>query len=166
MLEFDSPQLKECVRTLRDVDFELAYLALLTLRGLKPLSRWEKALDDRALKFLNRMGLLTEQIRRSVKTGAEVTETVFSVSGGYIRIYRDRFADTPIDKSAGTTRLEGFLFGFPPCCVDRFVRQPYCKNDLDPQLQKILFHWSCPGCKITAAVLPAYQQIHQYVEKA
>jgi hypothetical protein len=164
VLDFDSPQLNKFLRALKEIDFELAYLALLTRRGLKPLSRWEKPVDEHVLTLLQQIGLLTKQIRRTVKTGAEVTETFFSLSPGYVQLYESRFANTPIDKSAATIRFEGFLFGFPPCCVDRFIRHPYTNNDLAPHLQKILFHWACPNCKITPALLPAYQQIHQYVE--
>jgi hypothetical protein len=165
-LDFDSPQLKSSVRGLKQIDFELAYLALLTRQGLKPLSRWEKPLNDRSLQLLRKIGLITGQIRRTVKTGKEVTETIFGLSRGYIQLYQQRFADTPVDKSAATVRFEGFLFGFPPCCVDEFIRHPYIKNALDPQLQKILFHWACTNCKITPTLLPAYQEIHQYVEDA
>ena len=164
-MELDSPKIKTCIKQLKQIDFELAYLALLTREGLKPLSRWEKPLDDHGLKLLQRLGLLTSQIRRTVKTGKVVTETIFSASPGYIQLYEKRFGDIPIDKSAATVRFEGFLFGFPPCCVDQYIRHPYIKNDLDPQLQKILFHWACKDCKITPALLPGYRRVHEYLEK-
>jgi len=165
-LDFDSHQIKQYVKALKEIDFELAYLALLTRRGLKPLSRWEKPLDDHGLEALQRIALLTKQIQRTVKTGKEVTETIFSLSPAYIQLYQQRFADTPIDKSPAAIRFEGFLFGFPPCCVDQFIRHPYIKNDLDPQDQKILFHWACKDCKITPTLLPAYRQIHDYVQNS
>ncbi len=164
-LDFHSQELKQCVKALEKIDIELAYLAVLTREGLKPLSRWEKPLDDHGLGLLQRMGLLTKQIRRTVKTGKVVSETIFSVSAGYIQLYEKRFADKPIDKSAQTQRFEGFLFGFPPCCVDEYIRHPYIKNTLAPQQQKILFHWACKDCKITPTLLPAYRRIHEYVEK-
>jgi len=164
-LDFHSHELKPCIKALKQIDFELAYLALLTCEGLKPLSRWEKPLDDHGMGFLQQMGLLTKQIRRTVKTGKEVVETIFSVSAGYIQLYEKRFADKPIDKSARTQRFEGFLFGFPPCCVDEYIRHPYIKNALPPEQQKILFHWACKDCKITPALLPAYRRVHEYVEK-
>jgi len=163
-LDLDSHEIKQGIKALKEIDFELAYLALLTCQGLKPLSRWEKALDGDALGVLGQMGLRAKQVRRTVKTGAEVTETIFSPSPAYIQLYCDRFADTPIDKSAPTIRFEGFLFGFPPCCVDQYIRHPYIKNDLDPHQQKILFHWACPNCKITPTLLPAYRRIHNYTE--
>ncbi|MBA7487063.1 hypothetical protein ES707_22625 [subsurface metagenome] len=164
-LDFHSQELKQCVKALEKIDIELAYLAVLTREGLKPLSRWEKPLDDHGLGLLQRMGLLTKQIRRTVKTGKVVSETIFSVSAGYIQLYEKRFADKPIDKSAQTQRFEGFLFGFPPCCVDEYIRHPYIKNTLAPQQQKILFHWACKDCKITPTLLPGYRRIHEYVEK-
>lgn len=164
-LDFDSQELKQCVRKLKEIDFELAYLALLTCQGLKPSSRWEKSLDDHGLELLQQMGLLTKQIQRTVKTGKLVSETIFSISPGYIQLYEKQFAGKPIDKSAATVRFEGFLFGFPPCCVDEYIRHPYIKNALPPQQQKILFHWACKDCKITPTFLSEYRRIHEYVEK-
>jgi len=164
-LDFDSQEIKTTVRELKAIDTELAYLALLTCEGVKPLSRWEKPLDGRGLGLLQRLGLLTKQIRRTVKTSRVVTETIFSISPAYIRLYEERFDDTPIDKSPQRQRLEGFLFGFPPCCVDEYVRHPYTKNNLTTEQQKILFHWACKECKITPLLLSDYVSIHGYVEE-
>jgi len=148
---------------LKETDFELAYLAVLTRCGIKPLSRWEKPLDGRELLLLSGLGLLTRQLRRTVKTGREVVETIFSVSSGYLDAYERRFAGTPVSKSAAAVRFEGFLFGFPPCCVDSYIRHPYTRNDLDREQQKILFHWACKGCKITPYLWPAYKAVHDWL---
>ncbi len=164
-MDLESKELRRCVGQLKEIDFELAYLALLTCQGLKPLSRWEKPLDGHGLELLQQAGLLTKQIRRTVKTGKSVVETIFSITPGYIQSYEKQFAGKPIDKSAATVRFEGFLFGFPPCCVDEYIRHPYIKNAFPPEHQKILFHWACKDCKITAALLPGYRRIHEYVEK-
>ena len=110
-MDSHSQELIQSVKALKEIDFELAYLALLTCEGLKPLSRWEKSLDDHGLKLLQRMGLLTKQILRTVETGKEIVETIFSRLPGYIQLYEQRFANTPINKSAQTQRFEGFLFG-------------------------------------------------------
>jgi hypothetical protein len=159
----DSQELKRCIKSLKETEFELAYLALLTREGLKPLSRWEKPLEDNELELLQRIGLLTKQIRRTVKTGKEVIETIFSTSAAYIQLYEKRFANTPIDKSAQTQHVEGFLFGFPPCCVDQYIRHPYIKNTLTRQQQEILFHWACKDCKITPMLLPAYEDVYNFL---
>jgi len=159
-LDSDSSEIKECVRALKEIDFELAYLALLTYEGLKPLSRWEKPLDDHGLKLLRKTGLFTKQIKRTVKTGKEVVETIFSRSPAYIQLYEQHFGNRPIDKSAETLRFEGFLFGYPPCCVNQYIRQPYAPNNLDAEDQKILFHWACKNCKITPALLAAYKNVY------
>jgi hypothetical protein len=163
-LDFDSQELKQHIKVLKEIDIELAYLALLTCEGLKPLSRWEKPLDDNGLGLLQQIGLLTKQIQRTVKTGKEVLEIIFSVSAGYIQLYEKMFAGMPIDKSAQTQRFEGFLFGFPPCCVDEYIRHPYVKNNLNPEDQKILFHWACKDCKITPVLLPAYKSVHNFLK--
>jgi len=159
-LDFESSEVKICVRALKENDFELAYLALLTCEGLKPLSRWEKTLADDGLKLLRQMGLLTKQIRRTVKTGKEVIETIFSKLPAYLGLYEQRFGNRPIDKSAQTQRFEGFLFGYPPCCVNQYIRRPYAANNLAVQEQKILFHWACRNCKITPALLTACKNVY------
>ncbi len=40
------PAVRENIQVLKTIDFELAYLALLTRYGIKPMSRWEKPLDE------------------------------------------------------------------------------------------------------------------------
>jgi hypothetical protein len=80
------------------------------------------------LKFGVGKLLLTKQIRRTVKTGRVVTETIFSVSAAYVELYERRFGHTAIDKSVPTQRFEGFLFGFAPCCVDEYIRHHYTKT--------------------------------------
>ena len=159
-LDFNVPEVKRVILSLKEIDLELAYLVLLTCEGIKPLSRWEKPLDDSSLALLQQMGLLTNQIKRTVKTGAEVIETIFSRTPGYIQLYEQRFANTPIDKSAQTQRFEGYLFGYPPCCMEQYIRQPYTPNNLPPEDQKILFHWACKDCKITPLLLPAYKSVY------
>jgi len=160
----DSPEFQRSVRALKEIDFELAYLAVLTREGLKPLSRWEKSLTGDDLELLQRTGLITKQVRRTVKTGKEIVETIFSRTPACIQLYEQTFGNTPIDKSAKTQRFEGFLFGYPPCCVNRYIRKPYTPNNLPEQEQKILFHWACRDCKVTPALQPAYKNAHDLLE--
>ena len=160
-----SPEFKKALRALKEIDFELAYLAALTREGLKPLSRWEKSLADSDLELLRAINLLTSQVKRTVKTGKELVETIFSRTPMYIRLYERAFTNKPIDKSAGTQRLEGFLFGYPPCCVDSYIHKPYAPNNLNEQQQKILFHWACRGCEITPLLLPAYKNIFDWLDR-
>ncbi len=159
-LDFESSEIKSSVRALKGIDFELAYLALLTCEGIKPLSRWEKPLTDDGLELLRQTGLLTKQIRRTVETGKEVIETIFSQLPAYLGLYEQRFGNRPIDKSAQTLQFEGFLFGYPPCCVKEYIRKPYAPNNLGAEEQKILFHWACRDCKITPVLLDAYKSIY------
>ena len=159
-MDIESQQAKRSLKALKQIDPELAYLAALTSLGLKPLSRWERPVTDHTIALLGQMDLLVEQVRRTVKTGKEVIETVFSLAPGYIQSYKHRFDNAPIDKSADTQRFEGFLFGYPPCCIEQYIRRPYTPNNLPPEDQKILFHWSCPDCKITPTLLPAYKTVH------
>ena len=155
---------REYLEGLKAVDFELAYLALLTREGLKPMSRWEKPLGDYELLLLGRTGLVIRQVPRTVKTGKQVIETVFGISSPWIQVYEQRFAGQPIDKSPETVRLEGFLFGYPPCCVERYAHHPYAPNDLPDEDRKIIFHWPCKDCRITPLLMPAYGQVCGAVE--
>lgn len=161
----DSPEFQGILRALKEIDFELAYLAILTHTGLKPLSRWEKSLADSGLELLQLTGLLTKQIRRTVKTGKEVIETIFSRAPVYIQLYEQAFGNTPIDKSARTQLFEGFLFGYPSCCVNHYICKPYAPNNLTDQQRKILFHWACRDCKVTPLLLPAYKNIYDLLDR-
>lgn len=159
------PSTRECLCALRAIDFELAYLALLTREGFKPLSRWEKPLGGHGLEMIGRMGLMTRQVRRTVETGAHVVETIFAATPAWLLIYEQHFAGRPIDKSAATVRLEGFLFGYPPCCIERYVKQPYAPNDVPDESRRFLFHWPCPQCRLTPLLLPACQRLYTVIER-
>jgi hypothetical protein len=163
--------------TLKEIDFELAYLASLTYEGLKPLSRWEKPLDQNGIELLRGIDMVTKQIRRKVKTGLpprlssrdetagnEVIETIFSRSPAYIGLYEQHFVNTPVDKSAKTQRIEGFLFGYPPCCVEQYIKKPYAPNNLTKRQQKILFHWACNNCAVTPLLLQAYEKVYNMLD--
>jgi hypothetical protein len=165
------------LRALKEIDFELASLASLTCEGLKPLSRWEKPLDENGIELLRRMDLVTKQIRRKVKTGLpprlssrdeaagdEIIETIFSRSPVYIDLYEKRFADAPVEKSAEIQRIEGFLFGYPPCCVEQYIIKPYAPNNFTDYQRKILFHWACNNCSVTPLLLQAYEEVYNMLD--
>ena len=160
-LDFDLQKTQDDLLVLKKNDFELSFLALLTCEGLKPLSRWEKPLADDEFVSLQQIGLHTKKISRTVKTGKIVSETIFSLSPGYIKLYEQRFGDTPIDKTAETQRFEGFLFGYPPCCIEQYIRKPYAANNLEEKDQKILFHWACKNCKVTPFLLDSYRSLYR-----
>jgi hypothetical protein len=161
---FDPSEYHACLRALIQIDFELAYLSLLTNKGLKPLSRWEKPLDEHGLGLLHEMDLLAKQVQRTVQTGEKVIETIFSRTPAYVGLYEESFKETRINKSVRTQRLEGFLFGYPPCCVDQYVHKPYAPNNLTKQDQEILFHWACRDCIITPVLLKAYKNVYDWLE--
>jgi hypothetical protein len=158
------PLWNDPLRELKQIDEQLAFLVLLTLEGIKPLSRWEKTLTTEQMELLKRYGLHVTQIRRTVLTGREVIETVFSKTQGYIEVYKARWDGSPIDKSPETVRFEGFLFGYPPCCVEAYIQNTYAPNTTNPEQQKHLFHWTCKNCKITPLMLPMYQRIYTFIE--
>ena len=106
------------------------------------------------------MGLLTRQVRRTVRTGEVVIETIFSRTPAYIQLYERSFSETPIDKSARTQRIEGFLFGYPACCIEQYICKSYAPNNLTDEEQKVLFHWACRDCEVTPVLLDAYKSIY------
>ncbi len=162
--DIDISGIEDSLAALKQIDFELAYLALLTRKGLKPLSRWEKPLENKELELLDVMNLLTKRIARIVKTGREVHENIFSLSSAYLELYAKRFENKPVEKSPETQRFEGFLFGYPPCCIEQYILKPYAVNNLDEKDQKILFHWACNNCKITPFLLDSHKKIFDLLE--
>jgi hypothetical protein len=147
-------------RYLSQLDFELAYLALLTRYGLKRLSRWEPDIAPHHIDILRDFGLEVAIVRRRLLFGRKTRETVFSTGKRWTDLYRTRFEMTRIRESPEQTRLRGFLFGYPSCCVEAFIQKPYSKNHLPPRDQRILFHWACSGCKVTPGLLKEYRSIY------
>ena len=146
---------------LRKLDFELAYLSLLTQAGIKPLSRWEKSLASRRLQILKEIGLKTAIVQREVTSGLRIEEVIFSTFDNPIDTYLRHFENTPVNRSPHAQRIEGILFGYPSCCVDHFIKKGYAINSLSPEDQKILFHWACPGCEVTPHLLPRYREVYE-----
>jgi hypothetical protein len=154
------PAEKRWLERLREHDLQLAFLALLTLKGVKPTSRWERALGEAEREALRGLGLTVRAVQRHTLEGGEVVETLFSTDPDRLEEYAARFEGRPLDKSQPTRRFEGNAFGYPSCCVEAFVRAPYQPNDLAREDQELLFHWACPGCRETPDLLPLYRELH------
>ena len=140
------------------LDPETAYLTSLTRSGLKPLSRKEKPLDSEARRAVKRLGLNVETIERRTRLGRRVHETVFAKKSRYVDLYRRRYHKTKLSDNPRDVKFQGRLFGYPSCCVESFVQQPYALNGLDPRDQGILFHWACPQCKVTPGLVNEYRR--------
>ena len=65
-------------RDLSRLEFQLAYLVMLTRRGLKPLSRWEGCLDDEAVELIRSSGLVLDTVTRRTRLGRKSVETIFA----------------------------------------------------------------------------------------
>jgi hypothetical protein len=140
--------------------FELAYLALLTSYRIKPLSRWEKPLSPETIEILDSLGLEVAGIDRHALFGRRLPRTVFSAHPRYVGAYRKRFAGKRLRPSPRVTKLEGWFFGYPSCCVRQFIEKPYSPNGLRREDQSILFHWACPDCASTASLLGEYRRVY------
>jgi hypothetical protein len=144
-------------------DFEFFYLVELTRQKIKPLSRWEKPVDKSILHWLQRQGLYVECVPRKTLSGKRIFETVFSISRRYTDLYQHKFYNAPLNKNPHIQSLEGFLFGYPSCCVQQFIHRPYQPNLLSREQQSILFHWACPNCRVTPELIPYYQSIYDRI---
>ena len=151
---------------LRQLDFDLAYLALLTQRGIKPLSRWEAPGDPHSEELLSALGLRHRRIDRMARNGKEVAELVFSTSRRLIDEYAFWFDGKQLGQPPGGARAEGSLFGYPDCCVESFVARGYARNRLSRSDQRILFHWACPDCRVSPGLVPVYRQVYDECRRA
>ncbi len=151
---------------LTKLDFQLAYLAMLTKEQIKPLSRWEKGIliSSRDFYILRRYGLKVENVKRKLLNGNYTYETIFSTKSRYLDSYLRNFANKPMATHKSDRIKEGFLFGYPYCCVKNFVENGYTKNPYIGKEQEILFHWVCPDCRNTPSLIPYYQKIHNECE--
>jgi hypothetical protein len=147
-------------RYLSRLGFDLAYLTLLTRYNIKRLSRWEGKLSSEKTAILRDSGLEVTGVRRKLRFGRKTDETVFALKSCWTEFYRSRFDMTRITESPEEVRLKGFLFGYPSCCIEAFIQKPYARNDLRSCDQKILFHWACPGCKVTPSLVRDYRAVY------
>ncbi len=148
------------MKPFKRLGFDLSYLALLTKRGVKPLSRWEEGISHKKVRALQYLGLKTGVVERKLLNGSTTDELIFSKSSNYLDFYTNRFDKTSIKKDYETKITEGFLFGYPGCCVRNFAENGYTENEYAGNGQEILFHWVCPDCRITPSLLPYYERIH------
>jgi hypothetical protein len=149
------------MKPLKKLGFEIGYLALLTRERIKPLSRWESHFSPGQVKALNKLGLRTGTAERKLANGKTLTELIFSRSSRYVDFYTRKFHGTTLFRDPLSVTTEGFLFGYPSCCVRSFVDNGYIGNDTVNADQKILFHWACPDCRVTPTLLPYYRRIHR-----
>jgi len=147
------------------MEFELIYLTELTKQKIKPLSRWEKPLSIKHQRWLKQHGLKTETVQRRTESGGKIIETIFSKSHRYLDYYRKHFEGKLLNKLPETQFMEGFLFGYPGCCVKQFILNPYAKNNVSQEDQQKLFHWACPDCRVTPELLPYYQKVYDDVRE-
>ena len=158
------PEEARLLEKLKEHDIQLAFLALLTIRRIKPASRWEKPLPPELAGALRDLGLAVLAIRRSTRSGRQVVETLFSLDAGRLEEYAARFDGRPLDKSRETRRFEGRFLGYPVCCIEAFIASPYTPNQLAEEDQAILFHWACPGCAETPGILEKYRALRDHLD--
>ena len=142
---------------LRNIEFDLLYLGLLTKAQIKPLSRWEGEFGGTEIRAMKSLGLKTESVERCLDSGRAHEELVFSRDKGLVGSYTRAFMKKPISHSREAATLEGRLFGFPDCCVRSFADLGHLPSGLSDADQQLLFHRACPDCETTRELLPAYR---------
>ena len=85
------------------------------------------------------------------------------MSSRYRDVYYNKFAHSYLLHSKEEQKLEGFLFGYPSCCVQQFLRKPYTDNGFNKNDQAKLFHWACPQCRVTTDLIPYYTYAYNKV---
>lgn len=131
---------------------EFLLLVDLTMAGLKPLSRWEA---EPPVPLPG--GLASATVPRTDRQGGEHHHLVFSRHQALLDLYAEAFAGRDLRVDATGARLEGMLFGYPPCCVEAWIRAPYAPNRLPPDEQALLFHWACPDCALSPLLVRRYR---------
>lgn len=149
----------------KKIDFQFIYLSLLTRERIKPLSRWEIKITSKELRLLKHFGLKAEIIPRKLMNGKTIYETIFSKSRRYLEYYENSFSNKPIDQKKKAMKTEGFLFGYPSCCVSNFIENGYTSNSFQGKEQDLLFHWVCPDCRITPSLIKYYKSIYDECEE-
>jgi len=144
---------------LHDRNFQLLYLALLTSHKAKPLSRWERSIGYKEKHLLEKFDLVAEPVTRFCENGKKIEEFIFSRSSRYLAIYIRYFDHKPLMITPEQRKVEGFLFGYPSCCVENFIHNGYTHNKYIDKEQKLLFHWICPDCRISPSLFPIYRSI-------
>jgi len=144
---------------LHDQRFQLLYLALLTTRRVKPLSRWEKPVGYKECETLKKFDLVVETVTRYCDNGEKIEELIFSKSSRYLTAYTRFFDNQSLRITSAQRKIEGFLFGYPSCCVENFINSGYTTNQYIDKEQNLLFHWICPHCRISPSLFHIYRSI-------
>jgi hypothetical protein len=147
------------------LETDALYLGLLTAWGVKPLSRLEYPVPPGVLRALEKLGLALGVVRRIARNGALCAHHVMSVDPGLIRRYLAEFDGTSLSRRAPlVVRAEARYFGYPPCCAESFIREPYAPNALPWADQRLLFHHACPACAETPGLVSLYRAAHAEAE--
>ena len=137
---------------------EAVCLGILTARRVKPLSRLEYPPEPQVLDILAALGLVTAFVIRYAQNGAQVSHTILSHDPSLIRQYTLEFDRTVIEgETPAVVRVEAGYFGYPACCAEAYISRPYSPNGLSGRDRALLFHYACPGCRETPALLPLYR---------
>jgi len=140
------------------LELEAIYLGLLSAWRIKLLSRVEYPLKADVLALLEALGLTVSPVLRVAENGTRVTHWTFGAEPRLVEQYRREYEGTAIaGQLPAVVRAEGRYFGYPPCCVEAFIREPYAPNGLTAEEQGLLFHYACPGCRETSRLIPLYQ---------
>lgn len=144
-----------------ELEADAIYLGVLTARSVKPLSRLEYPVKPDVLSVLRGLDLTAVPVTRVSQNGVRCTHRVIGRDGAVMRRYLAEFDGTVLrGRTASVVRAEARYFGYPSCCAEAFVREPYAPNGLPRHEQRLLFHHACPACEETLGLVPLYRAAH------
>jgi len=136
---------------------EAIYLGVLTSRRVKPLSRLEYPVQEDVLDAFKGLGLTIAPVTRYAQNGTQVTHLILSRDRRLIRQYQIQFDGSVIlGELPFVVRVEAKFFGYPACCAEAYINDPYAPNGLCDEVIALLFHYACPGCMQTPRLIPLY----------
>jgi hypothetical protein len=148
----------EAIERLARLDPKIALLALLAVRGVKPVSKVDsfEGPDEALAKLLRELGLETD-----VKQSGCQADVVFGTPKGMAGYRR-----------AGELRGKekvyrlGLAFGYPECCARYFSRFMAGEADEKPGREPPLEHFVCPGCTESPGLKDKYERALKEINRA
>jgi len=142
----------------RRLRLDALYLAVLTARGLKPLSRVEYEVADDIRQVWRKLDLHIASCTQFAANGMPVHHWLLASDSHIAKAYRGLFDGSSLDHhTPDLGRAEARYYGYPVCCIEAYIANPHMPSGLSPGEQALLFHRACVGCVASPRLVPAYR---------
>jgi hypothetical protein len=140
---------------LKRLDKRIALLAVLTVQGIKPVSKIDgfEGPDEAVAGLLREMGLEVEVEKSGCKT-----DILFGKKKAMGKYHK-------AESLKGKEKIceVGKVFGYPDCCSRFFAEFMMGEADGKPGKKQPLEHFICPGCKESPRLLKKYKKVEDTV---